>query len=126
MTIELRASQNVDIVASGDWSSRPTHVVLRIGAHILQQGPLGTALTADVENGDRVRILDERAKVSLNVVDVGEAALNAILSAGVDEVACTASLHDGSPGAQGTANELAAGTHPGYVRARIPLESVVV
>lgn len=126
MTIRLRASAAAMITASGDWADTPTHGVIRIGTHYLDQATITPALGETPENGDVLRIVDEGAPFDLTVTGAGEAAINAILAAGLDEITATVSLHDGSPGTDGSANEIAAGTNPGYARITVPLESLVV
>ena len=125
MAIELRASANVSVTASADWTSRPTHATVWIGTNRLDAATISPALTEDVENGDTVRILDEGAATTLTITGVGEAALNAILAAGTDEVTATVRLHSASPGTGGD-NELDSTDEPGYARLTISLESVVV
>ena len=131
MAIQIRASAAAMITASGNWADKPTYAVIRIGSSVLDSAQISPALASAPGNGDALRIINEGAPFNLTITgtannDTAEAALNAIISAGLDEISATVSLHDGAPGSAGTANEIAAATNPGYARIPLTLESAVV
>ena len=128
MTIRIRASAAVSLTTTGDWQDTPTHGVLRIGTHVLDTAAINPALAERPENGDVLRIVDEGAPFDLTLTGAGEAALNAIIAAGLDEVTATISLHSRAPGAIGSisnATELTSARNPGYARLTVALESLV-
>ena len=126
MAIRLRASAAVTLAVSGNWADTPTYGVMWIGSVMLDSAAISPALTETPENGDTLRIVAQGAPFDLTVTGASEVALNAIIAAGLDEITCTVSLHDGAPGSNGTANEIAVGNNAGYARLTVPLESAVV
>ena len=128
MTIRLRASAAATLTTTGDWQDRPTYGVLRIGTHVFAVAAISPALTEDPDNGDVLRIVDEGAPFDLTLTSAGEAALNAIIAAGLDEVTATISLHSTNPGPItniSNSTELTSARNPGYQRLTIAFESLV-
>ena len=126
MTIRLRASAVASLTATGDWADIPTHMSVWIDTDLLDTGALSQALGETPEDNEVLRIPDEGIPLNITLTGAGEAALNRIVSAGLDEVTCKVGLHTGNPGSSGTANELTAARNPGYARITVPLESLVV
>ena len=126
MTIRIRAADAAWITATADWQDTPTHGAIWIGTDLLDTAKIIPALTEKPEKGDTLRIVDEGAPFDLTLTGAGEAALNAIIGAGLDEVTAKVSLHAGDPGADGGANEIVAANNPGYERISLTLESLVV
>ena len=126
MTIRIRTSAAVTLTATGDWAATPTHAVLWIGATLLDSAEINPALAQAPADEDSLTIVDEGAPFDLVLTGASESALNAIISAGLDEIDATLSLHTGAPGADGDQNEVAVADNPGYERLELSLESLVV
>ena len=128
MTIRIRNTNELTLAATADWASLPTHVVLRVGGVGIDSSEIvwtnNPAPTAAPANGQSVTLAVRALVFTLTNSSFNEAALLLILSAGLDEVVFTASLHNGAPGNAYNANEIAAAQNAGYARYAVTAEII--
>ena len=128
MTIRIRNTNALSLSATADWASLPTHVVLRVGGVGLDSVAIDWTNDPDPSsppvNGQSIDFAARTLVFTLTNSNYNEAALLPILQAGNDEVAYTASLHSGDPGAGFNANEIAVATNRGYARYNVTCEIV--
>lgn len=123
MAIRIRTSAAALLSVTGDWADTPTHARLYVGTDVLDTATITPVLSEAPNNGDALQVVDEGAPFDLTVTGASEAALNAIIAAGLDEVAVRVSLHTAAPT---NANEINAANNPGYGRITLAVESLVV
>lgn len=130
MAVRMRTTGVATFTATADWADAPTHVGAWIGTNFIGWHMIPIADVPEILEANDTYTVPIGTMYDWTLTPAGgagidaDAGMAALMNSGADEVSLRFSLHNGSPGNLGTANELVVGSNPGYSRQAAVFEVV--